>query len=422
MSAISKEKWPILILSVVFSVFTIFLPDTTPPGQFDRNCFISWSNFMLGNGLNNIYKFGVDYLPLYHYLLFFYGKLVGDTAGIVHGINSLKLVTLLFELMGVYYAYLIVKPTFKVKKNALMVFLLIPFNIAFFYDNIIYGQVDGIYTTFAVMSIFYALQKRPALSLICFVVGLNFKLQTIVFFPLIAMLNFPAVFENFTIKKAVQVFLPAIFLQVLIVLPFALSGDLYKVWEVVMTASGKFERLSMGAFNFWALFFEHPFSVHDGLGIWGRSYNVIGLGLFILFSGIFLFPIFFKDFQFLYGVEPSISFSVEKAFLTAGLLVLGLFYFNTQMHSRYIHSAVLMIGIYSIYTRRYLPYILISIAYFLNIEGAAKILKGNILPFKSFLFQPWFVSILFLVLIVLLMYHLFSKHRQVVAEKQILFD
>lgn len=74
---------------------------------------------MLGNGLNNIYKFGVDYLPLYHYLLFFYGKLVGDTAGIVHGINSLKLVTLLFELMGVYYAYLIVKPTFKVKKKML---------------------------------------------------------------------------------------------------------------------------------------------------------------------------------------------------------------------------------------------------------------------------------------------------------------
>ena len=50
------------------------------------------------------------------------------------------------------------------------------------------------------------------------------------------------------------------------------------------------------------------------------------------------------------------------------LSILGFFFFNTQMHERYSHPAMLMAFLYGILNKNYWIYGITSIAYFLNME------------------------------------------------------
>jgi len=59
----------------------------------------------------------------------------------------------------------------------------------------------------------------------------------------------------------------------------------------------------------------------------------------------------------------------EKIWLTAALIGLIFFFFNTQMHERYSHYAFIFITVYAFSKRHYIPYILFSIAYLLNLDA-----------------------------------------------------
>jgi hypothetical protein len=77
------------------------------------------------------------------------------------------------------------------------------------------------------------------------------------------------------------------------------------------------------------------------------------------------------------------------------------------MHERYSHPAIIFVAIYSILTGRYLPYVLVSLAYFLNMEAVLKYLgfhNYGIVPFS-----PQFVAALYLVAILVLFFDLYKK-------------
>lgn len=90
------------IFLVAFVLVLLFVPDTTTPGKYDRRVWITWANYMLSNGLENVYKLGVDYLPITHYILYGYTLLTGSTESIIANINSLKIFTFGMELVGVF--------------------------------------------------------------------------------------------------------------------------------------------------------------------------------------------------------------------------------------------------------------------------------------------------------------------------------
>lgn len=412
LAIIKRDKWVIFSLLAIFVLFTLLLPDSTPPGRFDRSCWISWANYIDAHGLQNIYKFGVDYLPLFHYFLFVFAKLSGGTEGIIANINYLKLVTLFCDLIGVYYAYLIIRPTFKNIITASFAVLALPLNISFFYNNIIYGQVDGVYTAMTLISLYYGIKKMPIWSFLFMVLAINLKLQAIIFVPIVLLINISNNKQNITLKNVLNWVWPTILVQTIIILPFALVGDLDKAWHAVHTAMGRYERVSMNAYSFWVPFFKNPFTTHDGTGIWGLSYNSYGLLLFVGASALAIWPLFWQVFNYVFKKSRTVTYPLEKVFLIAGIVAIVFFYFNTQMHSRYVHPAVVFLGVYAIYTRRFLPYILFSCCYFFNIEGGAKILKGNIVPYKWLVFQPWFVSFFYGITVIILFVLLYSKPRR----------
>lgn len=410
----SENKTVLSFLLAVFVLFLFLIPDTTTPGKFDRRCWITWSNYISGNGLGNVYKLGVNYLPLYHYVLYLYGKLYESTEGIIYHINSLKYITFFFELLGVYFVYRLIRDQYKNTLAGVFVLLLIILNPVFLYDSVLYGQVDGIYATFIFASVFFGIKRSPAWSLISFIIALNLKLQSITFLPLIFFLNLDHVLEGFSIKRTLSFIWPAVLLQVLLIVPFAIQGDLVKVWSVVTSSEGMYPFVSMGAYNWWYFFIENPVEVIDTTGVFGRSFKRIGQGLYIITALIACWP-FVKYYysKYLKKNNESKYPGIPQILLMGLLMSLLFFYLNTEMHARYVHAAIIFAGAYAIYNRSYIIYVFLSIAYFLNLEDSAKILKGNIAEYKSFLFEPRFVAALFLVALVLSFYQIFNKQRRI---------
>lgn len=408
-SIIKEDKKILLGYLIVFVAFIVFMPDSGP-GKFDRICFVAWANYIQANGLQNIYKFGIDYLPLYQYFLFLYGVFQGNTENIIANINSLKYITLAFDIFSTYLAFRFIRNHYKSNESAFLATLFILLNLAFLYNNIFYGQVDGIYTSMVFVSIYFGLKKKVSLSIIFVVLAINFKLQAIIFLPLIGLLLFPEIWKNLSFKNLMIWLLPAVVLQLLILLPFILSGDLFTLLNVVKSSMGKYPFVTMGAFNFWYWIFEEPNQIFDKQGIFGRSYNRYGLLLFVI-SLFFAIKPLIKQALLALKNQMFTSISKERILLIATITPLVFFYFNTQMHSRYMHPSILFGGIYALYTRRPYAFILLSIAYFLNIESGMKILKNDIVPYEYFFFQPLFVSCVYFIAIILLYYELYKKPK-----------
>jgi|GWRWMinimDraft_12_1066020.scaffolds.fasta_scaffold02943_2 Gpi18-like mannosyltransferase len=410
-SKIKEDKKIIPAYLLILILFVAFMPDSGP-GGFDKICFTSWSNYIFANGLQNIYKFGIDYLPIFQYILFLYGKTQGTAENVVLNINSLKYVTLLFDVFSAYLVYSFVKTKYKTKESAFLATLFILLNIAYFYNNVIYGQVDGIYTCMVFISLLYGLKKKISLSVFFIVLAINFKLQAIIFLPLIGLLIFPEIWNNLSFKNIIIWLTPVFILQILILLPFIISGDLLILLKVVKSSMGKYPKVSMGAFNVWYLFFEDPNQIFDKQGVFGRSYNKYGLLAFSISLFFTIWLLIKQTFIILKGKKYN-SIPTEKIILMATLTPLVFFYFNTQMHSRYIHPAILFGGVYALYTKRPLAFVLLSIAYFLNIENGSKLLKSDITPYTYFFFQPLFVSCIFVIAIIVLLYELYRKPKDV---------
>lgn len=412
-----KENRSILLLLLVaFVIVLIAVPDTTTPGKYDRRVWISWANYMLENGIQNVYKLGVDYLPVTHYILYVYALIAGNTESIILNVNSLKIFTFAIELLGVFYVYRFVRDQYATNKQAALSCLLILLNPAFLYDSLLYGQWDGIYTTLVFMSFYYAIKNRPGLSMLFFVISLNAKIQGLVYFPLIAFICLEHFIEKFEPGKVLKSFIPVVVFQVLILLPFALTGDLVKVYDVAVNMVGRYPFISMGANNFWFFIFDNPLKTLDLHGHWGLSYNSFGLMAFCASVFVIFVPVMVYLYRKIRVKNYQVRFPVDKLLLIGILIPIVFFYFNTQMHARYAHSAILFGGCYALYTRRYLIYILVSLAYFLNLEISSKILKGNILEYTQFFMQPRFVASLFGLALVLGLYGLFKDLRAPLKE------
>jgi Gpi18-like mannosyltransferase len=262
--------------------------------------------------------------------------------------------------------------------------------------------VDGVYTAFAFISLSFAILKKPSLSLVFFVLCVNFKLQGIIFLPVIAIVIFNEI-KHYSISKITLTVLPTIILQFLIMFPFIYVGDFKLALNSFSESMGRYPMVSMGAYNIWSLIFDSPQIMNDNMGIFHFSYNSFGLIAFFGLSGLVLLPFAFTSLGF-FDKTLKLEFNFENMLLVCVLIILFFTYFNTQMHARYSHPIILFAGTLAILRKDYIRFLLVSSAVFLNMEGASKILKGNIADFKTIWFQPWFVSIVFLTIIVLYFY------------------
>lgn len=397
------DKSYFYIGTFLFLIFVVCVPHNGHP--FDTYCWKAWSTYSATHGLQNIYFTNTDYLPLYHYVLFLFGKIMGSAENINQYIYYLKPITLTFHLISGFFILQLAKEKFSPKQALTLTCVYFLLNFAIVYNALFWGQVDDIFTCFVFISFYFAYREKVTISLIALLLAINFKLQAIIFIPLIGLLLLPTMVATFKWKNLALWIGSLALIQTAILLPFISTSTVGKMWSVVTESFGKYPSVSMFAFNFWDFFFWKDLkTVSDQSKILGLTYKNWGLLLFFASSSCALFPLIRSVYSTLFTQKKQKE-TIDTLLLVGALIPLLFFFFNTQMHERYSHPALLFVMIYSIRNKQIVLPILISIAYLLNLLMAEH--------FEKLSAENWFIgtrkisAILYFFCIIILYFRLY---------------
>lgn len=385
-----------ILFVCVFLGGLIFLFNTSHTG--DQQCWIDWATYMHKHGLGSAYNGSTDYPPMYLYVLYAYAKFCGTEVAIVANIQSLKWVTALFHLSSCYLIMRWVNAARGADLGFLPFSIALVFNVGLLYNFLIWGQVDAIFSAFVLFSLYAAVKEKVVLSLLSYVIAVNFKLQAIVFLPLIGLVLLPTMVQFFSPKKVLLWLIVPILLKFAIVLPFILGHSFQGLIAVVFNSVGKYPYISVNAYNLWYML-SLDYLAADATLWHGLSYKTWGLLLFCLSSGLALTPLAVWAYKRLFKNGKNAFHQSPQILLIAALISLCFYFFNTEMHERYSHPALLFLGGYALYYKRYVSLSILTTAYFLNLEDCIHFLKLN--NYKTVIFDPLFIAALYALAIVI---------------------
>jgi hypothetical protein len=378
---------------LLFVMLLLLVPRAGHEG--DLGYWRHWASYIFENGLGNVYQLeDNNYNPFYHYILWLYGASMGSLEKLYHYIHLLKGYTLVFDFAGAFWAASLVPE----RSRRFGLALLLLFNIAYLYDTLVWIQVDSIYSLFCFGAVVLAAQRRPVASMLCYVFAFSAKTQAIIFLPPLLLLWAPQWWHR--PRKLVQAVVAGAGLAVLILAPFIWwSWDNYvpRIIEINQKAAGMYPLLSLNAYNLWFLLPVGDPLGSDKLLLGGLPCHVWGLLLFCGFSALTLWPLLAAAVRSVLVRPPAGRTaavpSLALVLLCSGTIPLVFAFFNTQMHERYWHAAFLFMAAYGFVRRDYLPYVLFSAAYFLNLEAVLQYLQ--LLKYGVLLFMPKFIAGLF---------------------------
>ncbi|MEQ1733607.1 MAG: hypothetical protein ABL940_08035 [Bacteroidia bacterium] len=385
-------------LIVILYLMYLFLCPTTGH-DFDTYCWKEWTKQNL-KGLSGAYNTWNEYPPAHQYLLYLFAKIQGSAQSIDENMYQLKYYTLLFDFAGPILCFI----CFKKAKTDFYKLLFVLLNVAYLYNTLMWGQVDSIFTFLCFAAVIAALYKRVYLTMVLYIVAFGFKVQAIIFFPLIGILLANQVFTTFKIIDYLKLMAVCAITILLIILPFYANID--RLWHAITGSVDRYPVLSMNAFNLWHLlvYNQDLMQAKDTTLYAGISCKNWGLLLFFISSTAALLPITIavvKNVVF----KKIYTFTTEQVLLIGALIPLLFFFFNTQMHERYAHPAFLFIIGYSFVSGKQLPTILFTIAYFLNMERVLQFVHLH--NYGTLIFDTRLIATLFLITIGVLFRNLY---------------
>jgi Gpi18-like mannosyltransferase len=288
----------------------------------DYREFLSpWYDFIVGHGGGNALQYGFsNYSPLYLYLLTL------STYLPLPKLYAIKLVSIAFDFLLALFVLLTVRLKYESRVVWISSFFVALFAPTVFINSALWGQSDATYTSMLVASIYFAIQRRPNLSLLMYSVALSFKLQAVFLFPLFIVLF---------LKKRVPFYS-------FLIIPVTYTVSLLPSWlagrplmELLMTypsQAGLFQQLTLNAPNLYQWLPNDP-------------------GLFekpgIVFTGLLVFLLCLISWR---SVVPLDGDMIIKLSL---VLVLLLPFTLPHMHERYFFAADVISIIYAFYTPKH---------------------------------------------------------------------
>jgi len=383
----SRSHWRLYLL-----LFTLLILLTPLAGHFgDVSCWVDWATYMDAHGLTHGYEVQYNnYNPLYQYVLFVFGRVAHGADRIYRYRHLLKILTLVFDFWGAIWAVRFFG--WGDGNQRFLLSLLFVLNIGYLYNTLAWEQVDAILGTLAFAAVVQALRGRVTSSMVLFLLTINMKSQGIIFLPPLVLLWVPQWW--LAPRRLLQGGLLVAVVQLLILLPYILAGNVMKIFHLVYDVVGYFPITSMNCFNMRALLLR-PYDVPD-FTVWGGlTYKQWGLLSFLLASAVVLLPLGLRA---LHKLRSRTTFGPDDyalVLLSLGLIPVVFCYFNTQMHERYWHPALLLLGSHAIWRQRYALFCVFSGAYFLNLEFALKYQVPPYVLHTNFLFRPEVAALLF---------------------------
>ena len=244
----------------------------------DMNCWADWALAMQEKGISNIYSGNnaPNYFPLSLYIIYSVGRTILALGfDIKADLYMFKYLFFFFDILNILVVYKILK---FYKIDIFKTFLIL-FNIAFLYNTLIWGQVDTIYTSALLISVYFFLTRRNVFGLLFCLLALNLKLQAIATIPIILVFFLRQYLNKKDIINAVFVLF---FAQLLILLPFIYSDNLHEVKMMFDRLPNTFTNMALNAFNYWVLVFgyEGALQPDNRVLLWGLTAKTIGMLIF----------------------------------------------------------------------------------------------------------------------------------------------
>lgn len=391
---LSSPARQVFLAALLFVLLLLAVPRAGFPGDVDF--WVRWAGHILANGLGNAYEVADNtYNPLYHYILWAYGKLAGSPEKISLYRHWIKAFVLVFDFAGAFWAASLVPE----RERRFGLVLLLLFNLGYLYNTLIWEQIDATYTFFAFGAVVLAVRGRGVGSALCYVLALAAKTQAIIFLPPLLLLWVPLWWHR--PGQLLGAAAGAAALATLVLAPFVWFSWMNYLPHIIafnLSVTTVFQQVSVNAYNLWYLLAPEAAATggSDLEPFGGLTYHAWGLLLFGAAAAAALLPLLLEALARLRarrqpGAVPTPA--LAPTLLACGLVPLCFAFFNTQMHERYWHATLLFVAAYGFVRRDHWLFALVSIAYFLNLEAVLKFLG---LPnYRTLIFDPRFVAGLF---------------------------
>jgi len=279
----------------------------------------------------------------------------------------IKLLSTFFDVILAFYVMQIVGLTGQSKGRKTAAFFVTLYLPTVFLNGAYWGQCDSIYAAFAMMSVYYALKGKPALSMVTIALALGFKLQAIFIFPL---------FLIFLCTKRIRLWHLPIFPLTYIasILPAVFFGRpfldtlLFYVSQADSTGRGL-------NYNSPSIFAFDQMHRHSQAALFGI------IAAFVLVLLVYLLTL---------TRRRRMGLTQEGILVAALLFAVGVPLFLPQMHDRYFFLADVFAVSLALSRLRYLPAILLT--QFASLLGYHAYLRG------SFLFPMHYGTVALLIL------------------------
>jgi Gpi18-like mannosyltransferase len=395
--------WGEILLAYSPIVILLLFLKTRSGHEWDMYCFAEWAKMHVDQGFGHMYAASTDYLPLYHYFLYFFGLMQDSPESVVSNIYKMKVITIMFEFGSALLLFDLLRRKLQDTWKAFSFSLFYLANFAVLYNSLIWGQIDGIMAFFVFAAVIAAFEKRLFPSLLMIIMALNLKFQAVIFIPLILALLIPLLLTS-SRKKVWLSLGGALLVQFLILFPVILAGDLPQIWKVLNESMGYYPKISLNAYNIWVFLVNGDlYQISDEVIFMGVSYRDWGLLMFFA-AGFLSLAWMIKPLIQSIFLRKNFEVSQSSVLITATLIPLLFFFLNTQMHERYSHAALIFLAAYALLYKRIWLLLIGSTAYLLNLDGAYRALKLS--NYHTMIFDPRFVASLYLLLISLLFFDL----------------
>lgn len=299
----------------------------------DLDTFRAWSYYLAEHGFQSFYgNVWSDYLPGYHYILWFLG--IMHLWFVEHSIplNEIilyKMPSMIADIGNALFIYLIAKKFTTPLKSLLSAafFLLSPAVLA---NSTFWGQVDSFTTLFLLSSFYFLLQNKLWLSAMLIGLGTVIKPIAVLSIPIYLISVFIR-FKDKGLSKAAFFLLISLSAAALTFLPFANTPDLTLfISQRFQQTFHQYTFTSLNAFNIWAIVSD--FWIPDQLAFLNISLQNWGN---ILFAIVYVPLLIILLLRLKTGQHPVpiLSFVLTICYLAMFLLL-------TRIHERHMFFAL----------------------------------------------------------------------------------
>ena len=366
-----------------------WLAFTVPAGGFegDLDFWVRWSHRIDRFGLGQVYggiTGNANYLPVFLWLLAGLNRIVRG-ALTAENVPLVKVAALAFDLaLGLALARFL-----SARGRNPVLALLVVANPATLYDSWVWGQIDAMHTTLVASSWLALAGGRGPLAAVLFLLALNTKLQSVIFLPffLCALaLVLGRRWRSWLVAAAACLAVEGALLA-----PFHDGRALRALWRNVVGIVGFFKAVSLNAYNVWYLILDDPAEVEDTAQVFHATYRTWGLLLLAAALCALAVPFLRHLWQLRRG--GALQRLDEHGFFFLGLVGVACFAFPTEVHERFLHPAVVLLGIDAVRRGSYLAYAVLSGAYLVNLEA---VLRWRGVGYQTVLFDPRLVAMVVL--------------------------